>query len=120
MNSLGNQGYSLWPDKPYPNPFSPLKKPQLSVDAKKRLVSAAAYNLRKNKAFEWDASFAEADRRLESRRSLRRKDPSELTLDECRFVGFWLGDGDRCSLGKRRLRVSPLPESSLRRYSAMA
>jgi superfamily II DNA or RNA helicase len=57
-----------------------------------RAITASSYNLRKL-GYGRDESRTEAARRLDRRRGLRYKNPSELTLDDCRFIGFWLGDG---------------------------
>lgn len=35
----------------------------------------------------------EATRRIDAKIALRYKAPHELTLDECKFIGFWLADG---------------------------
>lgn len=64
----------------------------------KRSVSAGAYNLRKREGFEWDASFQEAARRTARKYGLRYSNPTELTEDDCLFIGFWLADGSRVEL----------------------
>ena len=58
-----------------------------------RRVTANAFRLRAN-GWPPDDSRAEAERRLRARASLRRKLPSELSLDECEFIGLWIGDGN--------------------------
>jgi superfamily II DNA or RNA helicase/intein/homing endonuclease len=58
-----------------------------------RKISYNAHMLRKREKYEWEASFQEAERRLRRIAALRYKSPSELSPDECRLIGFWLGDG---------------------------
>ena len=69
-------------------------------DAKKldRMVAANSYNLRQ-KGMDADSSKMIAKERINKRYSLRDLDPSELTLDHCRFIGYWMGDGCRNHLG---------------------
>ena len=59
----------------------------------RRLVSANAYNLRQKEGYGQSDSFVGARERMERRYALRRKEPAELSLAECHFIGFWLGDG---------------------------
>lgn len=35
-----------------------------------------------------------AEERIRERAQLRRKHPYQLTLEECEFIGFWIGDGN--------------------------
>lgn len=72
------------------------KKPKGSY---RRRVVATSYKLRKDG---WDSrdALVEAERRTCQKDALRYKDISELTEDECRFIGFWLGDGTREMGGK--------------------
>lgn len=65
----------------------------ISEKKKKRLVVKSSHNLRKLNGYEYNASVAEAEKRIDAKYSLRTKAPHELTLDECWFIGFWLGDG---------------------------
>ena len=76
-------------------PFAVTPEQPEPVDERqrRRLISATAYNLRKREGFEWEASFKEAARRTDRKLCLRRKTPSELTLEECSLIGFWVGDG---------------------------
>lgn len=68
-----------------------------------RQVIATAYNYRK-KGIEKDKARTMAEDFVTRRRALRYKNPFELTLQECRFIGFFLGDGssynDRYSLSQ--------------------
>mgnify|MGYP000848283498 CR=1 FL=1 len=71
-----------------------------TVDGRKRqrLINVNSYSLRQREGYDHDASIAEATRRVDRKLSLRHKAPHELTLDECRFIGFWIGDGSRTEL----------------------
>jgi superfamily II DNA or RNA helicase len=61
--------------------------------AQNRAVTATSYNLRKREGYSPKDARTEAERRVGRRRGLQYSTPAELTLDQCRFVGFWLGDG---------------------------
>lgn len=65
--------------------------------SKARRISANSYNLRKQ-GFSAEQARQESIARIEQRDSLRFKNPDELTLDECRLIGFWLGDGSKQNL----------------------
>ena len=75
--------------RPFPMKVNREGKPVNSA----RRISANAYNLRNLAGYEYAESFREAKKREEARRSLRWKDPSELSEDECRLIGFWVADG---------------------------
>jgi superfamily II DNA or RNA helicase len=78
------------------SPFTievPSEFPSFSSKKLKSLISSTAYNLRNRENYTWETSFKEASNRINSRYSLAYKNPSDLTLDECRFIGFWIGDG---------------------------
>ncbi len=63
-----------------------------------RRISSNAWELRR-RGHDADTSWVEAERRLRERAArLRYKQPRELTLEECEFIGFWLGDGNRNNL----------------------
>lgn len=65
----------------------------------KRLVSAAAFNIRNREGYDWDSSFAEGERRVRHRYiELREKAPDELTQDECMLIGLWIADGSKSKL----------------------
>lgn len=81
-----------------PEPVSAPQEQHATGQAVRRLISAAAYNLRKTHGYSIPDSWAESWRRLEARQALRHKDPADLSLDECRFIGFWVGDGSRTAL----------------------
>lgn len=58
----------------------------------KRFLATNSYNYRK-KGMNHDEALKTAKQMLERRNLRRYKNPNELSLDECRFIGFWLGDG---------------------------
>lgn len=74
------------------DPFKITIKQEVHND-KKRIVSANAYNLRKINGYSYDESFLEAEKRADRRRSLKYKNPEDLTNEECTLIGFWLADG---------------------------
>jgi superfamily II DNA or RNA helicase len=60
-----------------------------------RRITANSFLLR-SKGWPADDSRAEAERRLRARAEiLRRKKPRELTVEECEFIGIWIGDGNK-------------------------
>lgn len=80
-------------------PF-PIEAPQSPAPAASdpaRRISANSYHLRK-KGMDYDDARVEAAARIAERDALARKAPSELSLDECTFIGFWLGDGSKASV----------------------
>jgi hypothetical protein len=81
-----------------PEAVTVAQEPELSAAQTKRRISAQAYNLRKNNGFDYEESFEEAERRVHRRVSLRHVQPAELTVDECKLIGFFLGDGSRSEL----------------------
>ena len=57
-------------------------------------VNKISYNIRKsNPNISFEESVHEAHRRIQEKASLKYSNPNELTLDECRLIGFWLADG---------------------------
>lgn len=67
--------------------------PELKSSFKRR-VSANSYYLRKQ-GMAFEDSVVEATRRIIEHDSLTYKNPKNLSLDECFFIGFWLGDGSK-------------------------
>lgn len=59
----------------------------------KRNIQANSYNLRNLKGMSYAESVTAAAQREERRCSMRRKQPHELTIDECYLIGFWIADG---------------------------
>lgn len=69
-----------------------IEEPRRKQSLRRRLV-ANSYTLRKKKGLTKEQSYAEAESRLRARDKLRYTQPHELTHDDCRFIGFWIGDG---------------------------
>jgi DNA repair protein RadD len=63
-----------------------------SFPSKKRFINYNSYNYRK-KGYSPDVAKLMAENLYASRLAEDPKAPAELSLDECRFIGFWLGDG---------------------------
>lgn len=57
-----------------------------------RKIVATSYNYRKNGLNKKDAFELAKDNTLK-KCSLKYTQPNELTLSDCKFIGFWLGDG---------------------------
>ena len=47
-----------------------------------------------------EESKIEAEKRIRRRESLLYKQPQELSKEECEFIGFWVGDGQKTKLKK--------------------
>jgi superfamily II DNA or RNA helicase len=62
-----------------------------------RQISLNSYSLRRKGMSKEDAR-SETIKRLTLRRSLRVLCPHELSLDHCRWIGFWCGDGTKSIL----------------------
>lgn len=60
-------------------------------------IRANSYHLRRGGANPQEA-IRVAKERIDRRYSLRDLNPNELTLDHCRFIGYWMGDGCRSNL----------------------
>lgn len=67
---------------------------QKKLPTKERFVTTNAYNYRK-RGVEHKESIRIAKEQYEIKKNMLYKKPNELTLDECRFIGFWLGDGSK-------------------------
>lgn len=76
-----------------PVPWDPLIEQEVAPTKRGRLISALAYSLRKRHGYTEEESKKEAGRRVDRKRSLAYTQPNDITLDECRLIGFWLGDG---------------------------
>ena len=55
--------------------------------------NSCVYNLIKREGYTREEAYIEATRRLDRKKNLKYKNPNELTLDECKFIGFWIADG---------------------------
>lgn len=75
-----------------PVPFWPVQ-PETPAD-RRRLIAANSYHLRKAGMSYADAR-AEAGRRLDVRLSRQYATADELSLSDCRFIGFYLAEGTR-------------------------
>lgn len=62
-----------------------------------RAIQANSFVLRKQ-GMSFEESVVVAKDRLDRRLSLRDLNPFELSIDQCRFIGYWLGDGCRSKL----------------------
>jgi len=72
---------------------APQEITQLEEAQRSALIRGNSWNLRTREGYSFDESKIEAARRIDAKHSLRRKDPHELTTDECALIGFWVGDG---------------------------
>lgn len=64
----------------------------LTAQEKARRIRSNSYVLRRQGMSAGEACV-EAERRLQERYDLHYRKPDELGPDECRLIGFWLGDG---------------------------
>ena len=62
-------------------------------------IRANSYNLRKAGMSPEEARRVSIDR-INERDGMKYKHPSELSIDECLFIGFWIGDGSVNRLNK--------------------
>lgn len=86
----------------------PQKKFEIS---KKRFINYNSYNYRK-KGDSWQEAYDKAEKLYNEKLNQKYRNPHELTLDECRFIGFYLGDGSRTyNKSSRGMRYS-LTQSS--------
>lgn len=67
---------------------------QKKLPTQARFIATNAYNYRQ-RGLQYDESIRIAREQYEIKKNLRYKNPDELTQDECRFIGFWLGDGSK-------------------------
>lgn len=70
---------------------------KLKSDHSRRL-SANAYTLRKLHGMTVAESRLVAEARIAQSEALHYTHPSNLTLEQCKLIGFWIGDGSRCKL----------------------
>jgi DNA repair protein RadD len=75
-----------------------------------RFIATNSYNYRK-RGMSYQASIDLAKSMLQLRNARQYKSPSELTLDECRFIGFWLGDGTYYHKGRKAGRRYSITQS---------
>ena len=60
-----------------------------------RFIATNSYNYRKFNGMSKQESKNVALKMLEIRNKKHFKNPNELSIDECMFIGFWLGDGSK-------------------------
>lgn len=70
-----------------------VEQPDMLTNFRRR-VTANAFAMRA-RGYDPESSRRLATERLVSRTHLKYKQPYELTLDECEFIGFWIGDGNK-------------------------
>lgn len=83
-----------------PFTFDDVIHPKLTGKERKIRISINSHNLRKNNGFSFDESKIEAEKRLQLRESLQYKNVKDLSLDECKFIGFFIADGTRVNVNK--------------------
>ena len=71
-------------------------QPEMMRNATRR-ITANAHAMRQ-RGFDVTSSRMEATKRISERSALKYRQPSELTQEECEFIGFWIGDGNRNKL----------------------
>ena len=64
----------------------------------RNIVRTAHYLRKTGQCLDKESSYQEAVRRKELQRSLFYTQPKDLSLDDCRFIGFWIADGSRDKL----------------------
>lgn len=84
--------YNILPTFGYAEPINVLPV-QENHDYKKSTLNSCVYNLVHRENYSREEAKVEALRRLERKKNLRYKNPNELTLAECKFIGFWIADG---------------------------
>lgn len=70
---------------------------------KERFISSNSYNYRVKNGMNKEESILYAEKMYEEKSSLKFKNPKELTLEECEFIGFWIGDG---TVSKNRWQIT--------------
>jgi superfamily II DNA or RNA helicase len=70
-----------------------IKQPDMTANLARRITMNAC--AMRKRGCDAATSRSVAESRLRERASLRYKQPSELTLEECQFIGYWIGDGNR-------------------------
>lgn len=59
----------------------------------KKEISSEKYNLKHRNGYSEEEAIVEANKRIKERKSLRYLNPEELSLAQCRFIGFYLAEG---------------------------
>ena len=96
-------------DSVFQYPISGLAKPIIFNESirsslvnvsKARFITTNSFCYRKTKGLNKEDSKKEAERMWNIKSKVKTKLPNELTLDECKFIGFWIGDGTKTKLMK--------------------
>ena len=72
---------------------------------KNRFIATNSYNYRK-KGMSYDEAKRQSFILLEQRKKQVPLKPSELSIAQCRFIGFWLGDGSKFSVKNQGTRYA--------------
>ena len=72
---------------------------------KNRFIATNSYNYRK-KGMSYDEAKRQSFVLLEQRKKQVPLNPSELSIAQCRFIGFWLGDGSKFSVKNQGTRYA--------------
>ena len=75
-----------------------VEQPEWPEVTKKDIIKTAHYLRKTGQCHDTESSYEEATRRKELHRTLTYTQPQELSLDDCRFIGFWIADGSRDNL----------------------
>lgn len=83
-----------------------------SWDRKRKMAAIRSLSfVYRQKGLDSIAARRKAGEAWRERRAMQYRRPNELTLAECSFIGFWIGDGCRCELSKGGLEYT-LSQSS--------
>lgn len=74
--------------------FIEVETPKPKLD-KAASIRANSYNYRK-KGLSYKDAKSLAEKNVNNKYEMKYKSPHELSLKECEFIGFWLGDGSKC------------------------
>ena len=76
--------------------------PRKTIDARVRALSY----VNRQRGMDADKARAQASTDVAARASMAPRNPCDLSLDECAFIGFWLGDGTlspRCEFSQSKV-----------------
>jgi hypothetical protein len=72
-----------------------VRQPMPKTDQQRRRAIIANSCVLRRKGASYNDSIITASARYDERHSMRYAQPRELSEDECRLIGFWIGDGSR-------------------------
>jgi superfamily II DNA or RNA helicase len=75
-----------------------VEQPEWPEIKKTDIIKTAHYLRKTGQCDSTESSYEEANRRKEKHRKLQYTQPQDLSLDDCRFIGFWIADGTRSNL----------------------